>query len=71
MPKVVSSTDESGGNQDQTRPRSGTSADDDAKPDVEKGPEKGAAKQNNAQDEETEIRAKAVASSSQQPNQTV
>jgi hypothetical protein len=63
VPKAVSSIDESWGNQDQTGPRSGTSADDEAKPDMEKGPEKVAAKQNKAQDEETKIRTESVASS--------
>jgi hypothetical protein len=60
-----------GGNQDQTWLRSETSADDEAKHDTEKGPEEVAAKQNKAQGEETNIKAKAVASSQQQPNQTV
>jgi hypothetical protein len=69
--EVVSSADESGGNQDQTWLRSGTSTDDEAKPDVEKGPEKVAAKQNKTQGKWTEIRAKAVASSQQKSNRTV
>jgi hypothetical protein len=63
VPEVVSSADESGGNQDQTWPRSGTSTDDEAKPNVEKGPEKVAAKQNKTQGKQIEIRAKVVASS--------
>jgi hypothetical protein len=42
--EALSSADESGGNQDQTGPRSGTSVDDEAKPDMEKGLEKVAAK---------------------------
>jgi hypothetical protein len=53
----------SGGNQDQIGLRSKTSTNDKAKHNTEKGPEKVAAKQNKAQGEETEIRAKAVASS--------
>jgi hypothetical protein len=70
VPVDVSSTDGSWGNQDQTAPRSGTSTDDKAKPDVEKGPEKVAANQNRAQGEETDIRAEATTSFQQQPNRT-
>jgi hypothetical protein len=44
VPEDVSSAGGSGGNQDQTVLRSGTSADDGAKHDTEKGPEKLAAK---------------------------
>jgi hypothetical protein len=62
VPEVVSSADESEGNQDQTGPRSGASTDNKAKPDVEKGPQKVAAKHNKTQGDGTEIRAKAVAS---------
>jgi hypothetical protein len=61
----------SGGNQDQTGLRSETSTDDEAKHDTEKGPEEVAAKQNKAKCEETENKYEAVASSQQQPNQTV
>jgi hypothetical protein len=43
-------------------------ADDEAKHGMEKCPEEITEKQNKAQGEETEIRAKAVASSEQQPN---
>jgi hypothetical protein len=52
----------SAGNQDQTGPRNGTSTNDEAKHDTEKGPEEVAAKKNKAQGEETEIRADVVAS---------
>jgi hypothetical protein len=67
----VSSVDGSRGNQDQAGMRSGTLVDDEAKHDMEKGPEEVAAKWNKAQGEETDIRAEAVASSQQQPNWTV
>jgi hypothetical protein len=50
VPEAVSSTDESRGNQDQTGSSSRTSADDEAKPNVEKGLEKVATKQNKTQD---------------------
>jgi hypothetical protein len=40
VPKIISSADESGGNQDQTGLRSETLADDEPKPDVDKGLEK-------------------------------
>jgi hypothetical protein len=62
VPKAVSSADGSGGNQDQTKPGSGTSADDKANHGTEKGPQEVAAKQNKAQGEEIEIRADVVAS---------
>jgi hypothetical protein len=39
VPEVVSSADGSGGNQDQTELRSETSADDEAKHSMKKGPE--------------------------------
>jgi hypothetical protein len=68
VPKVVSSVDGLGGNQDQTGPRSETSTDDEAKHSTEKGPEEIAKKQNKAASEETEIKAKTMASSQQQPN---
>jgi hypothetical protein len=58
-----------GGNQDQTGLRSETSADDEAKHNTEKGPKEIAEKQNKAPIEETEIKAKIVASSQQQSNQ--
>jgi hypothetical protein len=45
------------------RARSGTSANDEAKHDMEKGPEEVAGKQNKAQGKETEISAEAVANS--------
>jgi hypothetical protein len=61
----------SGGNKDQIGPRSETSADDEAKHDTEKALEEVAVKQNKAQGKETYIKAEAVASSQQQPNQTV
>jgi hypothetical protein len=47
------------------------SKDNKVKPGMEKGPEVVAAKQDKVQDKETEIRAKTVASSYQQPNRTV
>jgi hypothetical protein len=71
VPKAVSSTDGSRGNQDQIGPRSGTSADDEPKFDVMKGLEKVVEEQNEVLGEETEYKAKAVASSQQQPNWTV
>jgi hypothetical protein len=71
VPKGVSSVDGSGGNQDQIRLRSGTSADDKVKHNAEKGPEEVATKQNKTQGEETEIRADVMASFQQQPNWTV
>jgi hypothetical protein len=52
VPKVVSYADGSVGNQDQTWPRSETSTDDEAKHNTEKGLEEGAAKKNEAQDNE-------------------
>jgi hypothetical protein len=61
VPEVVPSADESEGNQDQIGPRSGASTDNKAKPDVEKGPQKVAAK-HKTQGDGTEIRAEAVAS---------
>jgi hypothetical protein len=48
-----------------------TLADDEAKHSTKKGPEEITEKQNNAPGEETKIKAKAVASSQQQPNRTV
>jgi hypothetical protein len=52
------------GTQDQEGPKCETLAnDDEAKHSTEKGPEEIAVKQNRAQGEKTEIRAKAVASS--------
>jgi hypothetical protein len=69
--EAVSSADGSGGNQDQTGPRSETSTDDKAKHSTEKGPKEIAEKQNKTPGEETEIKAKAVANSQQQPNRTV
>jgi hypothetical protein len=65
VPKGVSSIDGSGGNQDQTGLRSETSANDEAKHNMEKGPEEVVAKQNKAQGKEIDIRAEAVASSQQ------
>jgi hypothetical protein len=62
VPEGVSSVDGSGGNQDQTWSRSGTSTDDEAKHNMEKGLEVVAAKQNKAQGEETEITADVMAS---------
>jgi hypothetical protein len=58
-----SSTDGSGGNQGQTGLRSETLANDEAKPNTEKGPEEVAAEQNRAQGEKTEVKAEAGASS--------
>jgi hypothetical protein len=69
--KVVSSADGSGGNQDQTGPRSETLTNDEAKHNTEKGPEEIAEKQNKAPGEQIEIKAKVVASTQQQPNRTV
>jgi hypothetical protein len=62
VPKAVSSADGSGGNQDQTGPRSETSANDEAKHSMEKGLEEIVEKQNKPLGEETEIKAKAVVS---------
>jgi hypothetical protein len=60
------------GSQNQEGPKSETSANDnEAKPNVEKGLEVVATKQTNAQDEETEVRTEVVASSQQQPIQTI
>jgi hypothetical protein len=69
--EAVSSVDGSGGHQDQTEPRSGTSGDDEAKHSMEKGPKEITKKQNKAPGKETEIKAKVVASSQQQLNRTV
>jgi hypothetical protein len=63
VPKAVSSTNGSGGNQDQTGPRSETSTDDEVKHYTENGPEEVVEKQNKVQGEETEIKAKAMVSS--------
>jgi hypothetical protein len=63
VPEVVSSADESGGNQDQIGPRSMTSVDDEAKPDVEKGLEKVTTKQNKTQGKATEVKIEVVATS--------
>jgi hypothetical protein len=63
VPKVISSTDGSGGNQDQTGPRSETSTDNEVKHSTEKSPGEIAEKQNKAPGKEIEIKAKAVASS--------
>jgi hypothetical protein len=52
-----------GGSEDQEGPKSETLADDEANPDVEKGPKKVAAKQNKAQSKGIEIKDEAVASS--------
>jgi hypothetical protein len=71
VPKVVSSVDGLGGNQDQTWPRSETSTDDEAKHSTKKGPEEIAEKQNKAASKETKIKAKTMASSQQQPKWTV
>jgi hypothetical protein len=71
MPKAVSYADGSGGNQDQTGPRSETLPNDEAKHRTEKGTEEVAVKQNKAQGEDAEIRANTVASFQQQPNRTV
>jgi hypothetical protein len=71
VPEDVSFVDGSRGNRDQTGPRSGTSADDEVKHDMEKGPKEIAAKQNKAQGEEIDIRAEVVNSSQQQSNRTV
>jgi hypothetical protein len=53
VPEAVSFADGSGGNQDRTGPRSGTSADDEVKHITEKGLEEIAEKQNKAQGKET------------------
>jgi hypothetical protein len=71
VPEGVSSADGLGGNQDQTWPRSGTSANDEAKHRTEKGPEDVVVKQNKAQSKETKIRVDAVANFQQQPNWAV
>jgi hypothetical protein len=62
VPKVESSANGQGGHQDQIGPWSGTSVDDEAKHEMEKGPEEVAVKKNNAQGDQIEIRADAVAS---------
>jgi hypothetical protein len=46
-------------------------ADDEVKHSTEKGPKEIAKNQNKAPGEETEIKAKAVARSQQQPNRTI
>jgi hypothetical protein len=71
VPEAISFTDGSGGNQEQTGLRSETSANDEAKHSTEKGLDEIAEKQYKAPSEETEIKAKAVASSQQQPNRTI
>jgi hypothetical protein len=63
VPKAESSANGQGGHQDQIGPWSGTSVDDEAKHEMEKGPEEVAVKQDKTQGEETDIRAEAVASS--------
>jgi hypothetical protein len=59
----ISSVDGSGGNQDQTGPRSKALVDDEAKHYMEKGPEEVAENKNKAQGKGIEIRAEAVDSS--------
>jgi hypothetical protein len=71
VPEAISSTDGSRGNQDQIGPRSKTLTDDEVKHSMEKGPEEFVEKQNTTPSKEIEIKAKVVASSQQQPNQTV
>jgi hypothetical protein len=71
VPEDVSSIDGSGGNQDQTGPRSGTSADDEVKPDTERGPEEVAAEQYKVPGARTEARTDAETSSQQPPNWTI
>jgi hypothetical protein len=63
VPKAISYADGSGGNQDHTWLRSETLTNDKAKHNMEKGPEEVAVKQNKAQGEEIEIRAKTLANS--------
>jgi hypothetical protein len=58
-------------NQGHTGPRGETSANDEAKPDVEKSPEEVAAEQNMVLKAKTKIRAEAETSSRQLPNQTI
>jgi hypothetical protein len=53
VPEAVSSADGSGGNQDQTGPRSETSTDDETKHSTEKGSKEIAEKKNKASGEET------------------
>jgi hypothetical protein len=69
--KYGSSTDESGSNQGQTRPRSETSANDEAKPDMEKSLEEVAPEQNRVLEVKAKIRKEAETSSRQLPNRTV
>jgi hypothetical protein len=69
--KDGSSADESMSNQGQTWPRGKTSANDEAKPDVEKSPEEVAAEQNRVLEAKTKFRAEAETSSRQLPNQTI
>jgi hypothetical protein len=60
------------GGQNQEGPKSETLANgNEAKSNAEKGLEVVVVKQTNAQDEETEVRTEAVASSQQQPNRTI
>jgi hypothetical protein len=54
-----------GSSQGQTRLRNEASANDEAKPDAEKGPEEVAAEQNQAQDEKAKVSAEAGTSSRQ------
>jgi hypothetical protein len=63
VPKDGSSTDGSGSSQGKTGWRSETSANDEVKPDVEKGSEEVAAEQNQVQDEKAKVSAEAGTSS--------
>jgi hypothetical protein len=63
VPKDGSSVDKSGGSQGQTGPRSETSANDEAKHNVEKGPEGVAVEQIKAQGKKIKTRMEVRASS--------
>jgi hypothetical protein len=69
--KSGSSANQSGGGQGQTRPRSETSAGDEAKPDAERNPKEVAAEQNKVLGAKIETRTEAKTSSQQPQNWTV
>jgi hypothetical protein len=71
VPKDGSSINGLGSSQGQTRLRNEASANDEAKPDAEKGPEEVVAEQNQAQDEKAKVSAEAGTSSRQPPNRTI
>jgi hypothetical protein len=71
VPKIISSADESGGNQDQTGLRSETLADDEPKPDVDKGLEKVAVEPDWVPEAKAETKIEAGTSSRWPPNRTI